>query len=309
MPTLHRRLAAFTLVELLVVIAVIGVLISLLLPAVQQAREAGRRSQCSNNLKQVGLAYQCYESAYQSFPPGYISDQTKPAGWGIFLLPYIELKTLYDQYNFKLPFFAGNNQQIANTSIPCFLCPSAPIRGPYSYTLNYPGFPSVSWQASASDYSPLARVHEDLVNTFLGLGYTAEQRMGALQPDKPTTPNAISDGLSHTILVAEMAGKNDLWQNGKNFNQQLSGMYGGQGGWADATSAASVLIGSTSDGSTAPGDNGINCSNDYGLYSFHRVLANSLFADGSVRSLSTEIDIRELVGLVTRAGGEIEDAQ
>src|SRR5436190_18841663 len=106
------RQRGFTLVELLVVIAIIGVLVALLLPAVQAAREAARRSQCSNNLKQIGLAFANYESTFQRLPPastipwwpGVINkddfmDFTKPFGpnWAIFILPYVEQQALYDQ--------------------------------------------------------------------------------------------------------------------------------------------------------------------------------------------------------------------
>jgi prepilin-type N-terminal cleavage/methylation domain-containing protein len=89
----RRRLAAFTLVELLVVIAIIGVLVALLLPAIQAAREAARRSQCSNNLKQVGLAMLNYESANKHLPPGALMNEG--SAWSIYLLPYLEeTKTL-----------------------------------------------------------------------------------------------------------------------------------------------------------------------------------------------------------------------
>jgi prepilin-type N-terminal cleavage/methylation domain-containing protein/prepilin-type processing-associated H-X9-DG protein len=328
MPKTKRRCSAFTIVELLVVIAIIGMLVSLLLPAIQQAREAGRRSQCSNNLKQIGVAYHCYESSYGSLPPAYISDPTKTMGWGIFILPYLELKTsLYDYYNFKKPFYDTNatanidNQRIANTQIPYFMCPSAPIRVPYEYTFSYPGYPSITWQASASDYSPLAggvkpvmpgvpdtrgAISSDL-DTYLTLNYTAAQRMGALEADKKTSVSFFTDGASHTIMVAEIAGKNDLWINGINMRQKLSGNYGGEGGWADPTSPASKLFGSIEDGSACPGPLGVNVSNEYGLYSFHRMGANVLMADGSVTSLLVEIDIRILVGMLTRAGGEVDN--
>ncbi len=308
---MKRQSAAFTIVELLVVIAIIGILVALLMPAIQQAREASRRSQCSNNLHQIGLAYASYESAHQSYPPAYISDPAKPVGWGIFILPHMERMDLFNQYNFKVPFYNSNpgsvnNQQIANTSIDIFHCPSALIKDTYTYTFNYPGYPSVTWQASPADYSPIARIAPEL-DTYLGLGYTADQRKGALEPDRTTAVNIIADGTSHTILLAEMAGKNDLWQNGRLAGGQLSGAYGGQGGWADPTSAASVFVGSSYDGTTAPGPSGINSSNDYGIYCFHRIVANTLLADGSVQSLSADVEIRIVVGMITRAGGELED--
>ena len=329
MPTPKHRPAAFTLVELLVVIAIIGLLIALLLPAVQQSRETGRRSQCSNNLKQIGMAYQCYESAYQALPPAYFSGpppypgqpptDAKPAvGWGIFILPYIEQKNLYDQYNFKQTFYSSaENQRIANIAIPSFRCPSAPIRGPYECVFVYYGYSS-TWQASAADYSPMARIDEELASDILGITISDAddpKLAGILQPDKITSTNVILDGASHTILVAEIAGKNDHWQYGRNTGEKLPSVippktYAGQGGWADATSAGTVFAGSNEGGAgvlIAPGTCGVNTSNQYGLYSFHRTIANALFADGSVQSVVEDIDIRLLAMMITRAGGEIED--
>ena len=306
-----RQRDAFTLVELLVVIAIIGLLIGLLLPAVQQSREAARRTQCTNHLKQIGLAYHSHESTHKAFPPSYVSEPTRPVGWGIFILPFIEQRPLYDQYNLSVPFFysdpaAGiDNQAVANTPLDFCRCPSAPQRGPYTYTFNYPGYPSITWEAWPADYSPVAAVSSSL-DSYLVLGYTSDQLAGALEPDKFTPISALRDGTSQTILIAEMAGKNDLRRKGGITGLKLSGFFGGQGGWADATSGASMLYGSTYDGTISPGPCGINCSNDYGLYGFHGGGANVMFADGSVRLLPHNINIRILASLITRTGGEAD---
>jgi prepilin-type N-terminal cleavage/methylation domain-containing protein/prepilin-type processing-associated H-X9-DG protein len=304
-----RPRPAFTLIELLVVIAIIAILIGLLLPAVQKVRDAAARLQCANNLKQLGLAYHNYHDSFNKFPPSMITDQTKTVGWGIFILPYIEQDNLYKQYNFNAPFFyanaaAGiNNQAVANTPVPILRCPAAPDRGPYTYTFNFPPFPVLTWQAWPADYGPVAGLTPTLV-TYLGLTYSGTQTQGALQRDVGTAIMAITDGSSNTILVAEFGGRNELYQAGRDTGTTLSSEFG-QGGWADATSSGSSLHGSSADGTVEPGLCGINCSNGFGLYSFHTAGANVVFCDGSVRFLNSGINIATLSFLVTRAGGEV----
>jgi prepilin-type N-terminal cleavage/methylation domain-containing protein len=141
--TRKRRLATrsvgFTLVELLVVIAIIGVMVGLLLPAVQAAREAARRMQCSNNLKQIGLALHNYESAHRTFPPGFISRTTGPwpgggndpvpeigPGWSLFamILPQLEQSNLHDIVNFNLPIADPINRPARSTVVKEYQCPS-----------------------------------------------------------------------------------------------------------------------------------------------------------------------------------------
>src|SRR5579864_5723515 len=121
----------FTLIELLVVIAIIAVLVALLLPAVQQAREAARRSQCKNNLKQVGLALQNYHGSRNTFPPGYVStfdgsgNDTGPGwGWGAMILPELDQAPLQNGISFTQPIEAAANATARVTTLSASLCPS-----------------------------------------------------------------------------------------------------------------------------------------------------------------------------------------
>lgn len=126
----QERRRAFTLVELLVVIAIIGILIALLLPALQIAREAARRAQCRNNLRQLGIALHAYHESLASFPPGVIADSddfrdSLHSGL-VLLLPFIEGRALYDQYNFSVTWKeAPNRNLVAAARVSTYLCPTS----------------------------------------------------------------------------------------------------------------------------------------------------------------------------------------
>ena len=161
----NRKTRGFTLIELLVVIAIIAVLIALLLPAVQQAREAARRTQCKNNLKQMGLALFNYESSHSVFPPARI-DLAGPPGptiyqtsWTTLCLPYFDQTPLYNLYNFNLTWNDPANIPATSTKLSMFLCPSAPSSRstPVSSILNA-GQPWPAAGYGLSDYGSMNAV-------------------------------------------------------------------------------------------------------------------------------------------------------
>lgn len=142
----------FTLVELLVVIAIIGLLVGMLLPAVQAARETANRNQCQNNLKQIGLALQSYHDVKKAFPPGYVDLNNNPLltpdndigpgwGWASMLLPQIEQQNLFNQINFSQPAGSGVNAAVSLVNLPVFQCPSDSYQDPvpiYDSTFSAP---------------------------------------------------------------------------------------------------------------------------------------------------------------------------
>jgi prepilin-type N-terminal cleavage/methylation domain-containing protein/prepilin-type processing-associated H-X9-DG protein len=322
----RRKRAAFTLIELLVVIAIIAILIGILLPAVQKVRDAAARTQCMNNLKQLGLAYHSYaDDNGGNFPPAYISDQNTTTGWGIYIMPYLDELPIYKQYSFAAPFFfvdptfGINNQAVANTLVPATLCPAVPSRGIYSFTLPIP--PNISWTAAPSDYScyggsppsPLfgspaaGAVNPQTYATFVDAGVTdpADPRLqGPLIYDSPSPIINIFDGTSNTILFAETGAKPELWQNGQDAGMPVDFFITGEGGWADASSPGGLFGGSTSDGLFSPGNCAVNCSNQYGFYSFHAGGCNVLMCDGSVQFKSRGTNTTIACELLTARGAE-----
>jgi len=203
----------FTLVELLVVIAIIGILVALLLPAIQAAREASRRSQCSNNLKQIGLALQNHHDTYKRLPPGGADDQPPfgvgPAGggqwgscWMVYILPYIERGGIYDKWEFTSTSgaFNANNTALANgLVIPGYLCPSSPLP---LLCLNVAGVMNANY-VSISGASPglIPGFTESRINTLTNGGSTSGG--GVLFPNSQINYRDITDGTSNVMSVSE----------------------------------------------------------------------------------------------------------
>jgi prepilin-type N-terminal cleavage/methylation domain-containing protein/prepilin-type processing-associated H-X9-DG protein len=309
----RRSRSAFTLIELLVVIAIIAILIGLLLPAVQKVREAASRAKCSNNLKQLGLAFHNYANVNQDkFPNAYLfttTPSTNAHAWGVYLLPYIEQDNLYRMYDLNVPFVVGNNATVIATPVKTFQCPSNPDQDkiytcPAALAAGY-GLPP--FKAASSDYHVTTGVMGSLWSLVAGSTPTAG-RAGALSANQLTPILGLTDGTSNTILLAEIAGKNDMWARG----QRVSTGSEQGGGWGDPFSGENWLSGSDQTGTTSPGSCVIGCTNSEplgstgrGLYSFHTGGVNILFADGSIRFLSSSVSPQTVCILVTKAGGEV----
>lgn len=207
LPVRFRK--AFTLIELLVVIAIIGVLVALLLPAVQQAREAARRAQCRNQLKQLGLALHNYVDAYSILPPGgtrplaesIINGANNSWGtcWTTRLLPYIDQANLYNQYNFDIEPRSGTNAAIIIKSIPTLLCPSDSPAAPWVNPSNWAPFAKGNYAANFGMGNPWSMSDFNLARRG---PFRAQLYYGARLKE-------ISDGLSNTVFLSELIAAKD----------------------------------------------------------------------------------------------------
>jgi prepilin-type N-terminal cleavage/methylation domain-containing protein/prepilin-type processing-associated H-X9-DG protein len=297
-------LRAFTLIELLVVIAIIAVLIALLLPAVQSAREAARRCQCVNNLMQVALALQNYDSSHEVLPSGVVNptgpivDQPKGYhfGWLTQILPYIEARTIYNHFNFALGLYETQNFTTRTTLVRSYLCPSdnGPGRGALGVAMN--------------NY---AGNHHDVEAPI------AANNNGVLFLNSAIRYEGISDGASQTIFVGEKAndGLGMGWAAGTRASLRNTGTAVNQPTLPPTPAAAPPVSKANSDGAepsaTASGE--VTASADAlrfvgGYGSRHPGGANCAFGDGSVRFLKSSIAPGVLRLLGNRADGEFIDA-
>jgi prepilin-type N-terminal cleavage/methylation domain-containing protein/prepilin-type processing-associated H-X9-DG protein len=236
---LDRKLAGFTLVELLVVIAIIGVLVALLLPAIQAAREAARRSQCQNNFKQVGLALQSYHAAQKRFPPGTTGS---PVGnnegwaWGAWILPYIEGGTLYAQVDFKSDGFIvstseQNRRWMRTGSLATYRCPSmdAPLRasnewnGPDSVDVGSMVGIAGALPPNASSL-PASAYRWDAAAMNPATAHLATAWNGVLFPSSKVTIGQMTDGTSNVFAVGETSG-NTVYDGHPEVNFDCRGGY------------------------------------------------------------------------------------
>lgn len=301
-----QRRVGFTLIELLVTIAIIGLLIALLLPAVQQAREAARRVQCSSNLRQIGLALHNYESQWNMFPTSTRPIPTQPGlthtATLTRILPFLEQASLYQQYNFSVHWFDAPNPLLIQTQLSVFQCPSTPSSNRLDTRLFTIGSVSFSKPRACADYAPVEGIGSLLSGTGL-VDLQSEGSPGALQANFTQCRMAdIADGTSSTIVIAEDASRPVWYIRGR--TAPTATVLPGAG-WADDEQDF-FLHGAQSDPlASPPGPCAINCHNDGEIYSFHPGAANTLFADGHVRFLSASSDIRVMARLITPRSQEV----
>jgi len=278
----------FTLIELLVVIAIIAVLVALLLPAVQQAREAARRTQCKNNLVQIGLALLNYEMAHECLPPGSV-DPNRPIrneakgyhmSWMVQLLPYLDQSNAFQHFDFSVGVYDPKNKAAGDVRLSVFTCPSHWSVG------NTPG---------ATTY---AGCHHD-VEAPIDI-----DNNGVLFLNSSVRHRDIRDGASNTIFVGEYA---DLpttglgWASGTRATLRNAG-----GGIANTSSIRPGLAGANPI-PPAAGGGGVEAMllQVGGFSSAHAGGANFTIGDGSVRFISQAVNLATFKNLANRADGEL----
>jgi len=288
-----KRRRGFTLIELLVVIAIIAVLIALLLPAVQQAREAARRAQCRNNLKQIGLALHNYHDQAQSLPPGWIGvtsgqpDVSGGNGWSSQsrLLPQLDQSPLYNRIDFNSPVGSASNQAARTRPLSVFRCPSDV--GPDRWTI-----------PSAGTTNPLAEV---ATASYAGVfGKDEVDECNGLPPGSPCNSDGVfylnsrtrfadvTDGLSNTLLV------------GERMTQIANGwLYTWAGVISGGDNPICRILGDTD---VTPNHSNVRMDE---FASYHTGGANFLMGDGAVRFIQTNIDLNVYRSLASRAAGDV----
>jgi prepilin-type N-terminal cleavage/methylation domain-containing protein/prepilin-type processing-associated H-X9-DG protein len=292
---MSQRRRGFTLIELLVVIAIIAVLIALLLPAVQSAREAARRIQCVNNLKQLGLAMHNYHDVNNSLPGVFVVGSANPY---VALLPFFEQTNVANSYNYTLTWKLPANSTVTALRVSSFVCPSDPVgdeMGPAGF--------------ATSDYTVMRNaMNWDTAHAMLDYGTYGRF-------------SAVTDGLSNTCMQYETAGRSHWYiHNIKDPCTTTWDYYGtnpwgtdveawageGNGGWWFPVVMTLPPGGAQPDVVWFAGSSVVNVSNWYGSpYSFHPGGSNVGLGDGSVRFIKESTSIQVLSSLSSRDGGEI----
>lgn len=302
LPERPKRFRGFTLVELLVVIAIIGVLIALLLPAVQQAREAARRMSCSNSLKQFGLAMHNYHDTYRSFPYGATTQFDSSGnmvdafwGWGARLLPFVEQAALSDQLRVgegRLDQLISSGDDLVTTPLATFRCPSdtgASLGFPQQSFFRLKGSNNVAVSNYVANNGSYA--HNNIDHKFFAADSGYYQRAGTLFGlDEAYGMRDVTDGLSNTILLGERAW--ELPGPTGVLKCDASNVFGTKGsnsaGMGNGKMQQGFANGTVSINSIAKNFKSDNCQAGYS--SLHPGGAQFLLGDGSVRFIAETVE-------------------
>lgn len=309
--TRWRQHSGLTLVELLVVVSIVGLLLALLLPAVQSARESSRRTVCQNNLRQIGLALANHESGHGRFPAGkkWSADRDDPHtfdyAWSSIILGYLDEEALRVQIDFRYPLSHEVNLTATGQVVPIYLCPSAvtlePHRGADGRLFGLSG--QAGEGLACIDYLGVSGPNKDKANPASGEDYGPQRGVllgtkglpgGDTLTDPPVVTMAkITDGLSNTIVVVECTGRG-AELNKEGFVKNLNGT------WASGSNISHIKKGVNE---VAPPE----VWEKERVFAEHPAGANALACDGSVYFLSEATDKEFLRSLCSRDGGETID--
>ena len=293
--------AGLTLIELLVVIAIIGILVAMLLPAVQQIRESARRVQCQNNLRQLALGTLNYNGAHdEQLPPLWKTANLNPwenFSWRVDVLPFIEAENLLQTLVLEQLPFSSANRTAVESQLPIFQCPSTPQSPRIITEIGIAN----DLRVAACDYSAIFTTTTDAGARSEGAWFPASsnETSAAVLRSQPAKLASIGDGLSATILLFEQAGKPAVFDS--EFSPVLDSetafepfQFFTEGPWA--TGESGIVS-----------ENRVNEWNADGLFGFH-VVAHVALCDGSVHALASDVDGRVVAALLSRNGREIIDA-
>jgi prepilin-type N-terminal cleavage/methylation domain-containing protein/prepilin-type processing-associated H-X9-DG protein len=277
-PRTLRKSSGLSLVELMAVVAIIGVLLGLLLPAIQASRESSRRSRCGDNLKGYAFAVKAYEQRMAKFPPASTSNPKARHGLVPFIVGDLDGAGFGGEYDFKVSWNDAANSAAINQDIPVLICPDSP-----------------EVRQQVTDYVPAPSVSGTLFQPLIAKGYLTmrSQWLSILQPDVRLVNTAsVRDGLSRSFMVFEVAGRPTMYRAGEKLGGNHEGAH-----WASDGSSTNIRR-------ICNERQIVNCENIFGVYSFHPDGCNYAYGDGAVRYHTIDMSPEAWMSLFTMAAGD-----